>query len=149
MVGSVYTFSELLHTYCFLYPRGMYDVSVSFLQQRNMLGSMTKNEAFKLFLRNFPSECELAWKSINYRVGATEEFLDLYRIKLLYPLPSPLLTNITRSVVNFASVLKDFYVAIEASDALHLSIASYLNSDAVVSLDSGFLAVDGITVYHA
>ena len=149
LVGSVYTFSEVLHVYCFSYPRGMYELSVAFLQQKGLRVPPSKSQAFKCLLRSFPQDCEAAWQSISHRVAATEEFFDRYQFRLLSPLPSPKLTNITRNVLNFASILKDFFVAIEATDALHLSIAAYLNSDAVISLDRGFLTVDGFTVYHA
>jgi len=149
LVGSVYTFSELLHVYCFSYPRGMYDLSEAFLRQKGVPVPPSKSQAFKAFWKNFPQDCEAAWQSITHRVAATEEFFERYGFKLLSPLPSPRLTNITRNVLNFAAILKDAFVAIEASDAVHLSIAAYLDCDAVISLDKGFLTVDGFTVYHA
>ena len=68
-------------------------------------------------------------------------------IRSLHPLPSPQLTNVTRNVINFASVLKDFYVSLESNDALHFSIATYLNAEAIVSLDDGSCAADHFTIY--
>jgi hypothetical protein len=149
LVGSMYTFSETLQFYCFSYPNGMYGLTDAFLTSHGLAFIMNKprHERFKYFLKNYPTDCEAAWQSISYRVAATEEFFDQYKIKLLHPLPSPRLTNVTRSVVNFASILMDFFVAIEATDAMHLSIATYLNADAIVSLDSGFCTVDNFTIY--
>ncbi|HYL85422.1 MAG TPA: hypothetical protein VE263_14385 [Candidatus Angelobacter sp.] len=149
LVGSVFTFSETLQLYAFSYPNGMYHLTDQFLTARGLGHIMAKprHERFKFFLKNFPADCEAAWRSISYRVGATEEFFDNYGIRLIHPLPSPQLTNITKNVVNFASVLMDFFVAIEATDSLHLSLATYLRTDAVVSLDSGFCTVDNFTVY--
>jgi hypothetical protein len=149
LTGSVFTFAETLQFYSFSYPNGMYDLTNQFLTTHGLGHILRKprHDRFKYFLKNHPSDCEGAWKSISYRVGATEEFFDNYKIKLIHPLPSPQLTNITRNVISFAAVLKDFFVAIEATDSLHLSIASYLNADAVVSLDSGFYTVDNFTIY--
>jgi hypothetical protein len=60
-----------------------------------------------------------------------------------------MLTNITKNVCEFAAILKDFYVAIECTDSLHLAAASYLGTDGIISHDTGFLSVDGFTIYCA
>jgi hypothetical protein len=149
LVGSVYTFSEVLQVYTFTYDGGMYDLTDQFLNTHGHAAilSKPKHNRFKYFLKHYPTDCENGWKTISYRVAATEDLFDQYKMKLIHPLPSPQLTNVSRDVISFASILKDFFVGLEANDALHLSIATYLNSDAVVSLDAGMLAVDNFTIY--
>jgi predicted nucleic acid-binding protein len=148
-VASIYTFSETLQVYTFVYQGGMYDLTDGFLRARVTPDVMKKprHERFKHFLKFYPVECEAAWQTICYRVSATEEVFDQYQIKLIHPLPSPQLTNVSRQVINFASILKDFFVGLEANDAIHLSLANHLNAEAVVSLDSSMCSVDSFTIY--
>lgn len=150
IVGSVFTFTEALHYYTFIYPkRGMYVLSEKFLAAQPAAArlKLVRQKAFKHFLNNYPVECDKAWRTISYRVGATEEFFKDYKIRLIHPLPSPGLSNITKDVLAFAAILKDYFVAVEATDSLHLSISTYLDCDAVISLDGGLCTVDNFTVY--
>jgi hypothetical protein len=149
MVGSVFTFSETLHYYAFHYPDGMYDRSKKYLLAHGVPAAahQSPQKNFKHFLKFYPADCDAAWKTIRYRVEATEKFFSKYGIKLLHPLPSPQLSNITGDVVRLATLLMDFFVGIESNDAFHLAIADYLDSDAVISLDVAFCGVDSYTVY--
>lgn len=147
IVGSLFTYSEVLHTYCFQFPKGMYDAAETFLHTKGGHIPPTPQKCFKEILRRHRSDADRLWKALSYRVEATEELFVKYGIRLLAPLPSPGLTNITKNVADFASILKYEFSTIEASDAVHISLASYLAADAIVSLDQGMLAVDGITVY--
>lgn len=147
IVGSSFTYVEVLHYYCFHYSGGMYELSKSYLAAKG-LPSESPQKNFKTFFSRYPADCEAAWKTILYRVGATEFFFESHGIRLLSPLPSPKLTNVTRDVISYASILKDAFVGIEATDAMHLALAHYLDSDAVVSLDRGFLTADTFTVYY-
>jgi predicted nucleic acid-binding protein len=147
LTGSVLTYSELLHYYCFVYPGGMYDLAKQYCKTNGVTGATSRQERYKIFVRDYAA-CNAAWQGISHRVGATEHFLQTHKILLRAPLPSPLLSNITKDVVNYASILKDAFAAIEATDSLHLSIAQYLDSDAVATLDAGFLTVDSFKVYY-
>lgn len=147
IVGSVFTFAETLHYYSFRYPNGMYQLSRNYLSSHGLSPVGSPHENFKQFLRVNRNDCELAWRSISHRVDGTERFFNLFNIRILHPLPSPQLTNRTGDVARLATLLMDYFVGIESTDAFHLSIAHYLNSDAVVSLDSGFCDVDSYTVY--
>ena len=146
LTGSILTYSELLQYYCFVYPGGMYDLAKDYCRTHGA-SARTLQEKYKILTRDAPA-CDAAWQSISHRVGATEHFIDIHKIIIRSPLPSPMLTNITRDIVNYASILKDAYSAIEATDSLHLSIAQYLDSDAVATLDAGFLTVDSFKVYY-
>jgi hypothetical protein len=149
LICSPFTFNEVLHLYCFRYPGGMDDLTTGFLQSQSGVQMPKPSERFKFFLRNYPNQCDAEWKKISYRVGATEELFDKYKIKIVHPLPSPQLTNITKNVCEFAAILKDFYVSIECTDSFHLAAATYLGADGIVSHDTGFLSVDGFTIYCA
>lgn len=146
--GSILTYSEVLHNYCFSYPGGMYDLSKSYYASVGATGAVSSQDKFKMFLKRDPVACDAAWQTIAYRVAATEQFFADHKITLRSPLPSPQLTNVTKDVLGYASVLKDAFVALEAADSVHLSLASYLDSDAVATLDLGFLTADPFTVYY-
>jgi hypothetical protein len=145
LVSSLFTFSELLHIYCFKYPGGMYDEARTFLGKAGLSGE----SAVKEFFRKHPTDCEAAWKKISYRVQASEYIFDQRKIGIVYPIGSPPMLDKTRDIVFYASILKDAFVGVGVVDAVHLSIASHLGADAVVSMDKGFLTVDGFTVYFA
>lgn len=147
LVGSLFTYSEVLHVYCFNFPKGMYDASEKFLRAKGVTVPPTPQGRYKEVVGKYKSDADILWNAISYRVEATEELFAKYGIRLLAPLPSPGLTNITKNVADFASVVKHEFSAIEATDAVHVSLASYLAADAIVSLDQGMLDVDGITVY--
>jgi hypothetical protein len=147
LVGSVLTYHEVLHFYTFKYTGGMYDLAKAYLVS---VGSSLNSpqENFKLFNKRAPAACAAAWQTIAHRVGATEYFFDQHGIKLRSPLPSPKLTNITQDVINYASILKDAFVALEAADSVHLSMSHYLDSDAVATSDLGFLTADPFKIYY-
>lgn len=145
LTGSVLTYSELLQYYCYMYPGGMFDLAKQYCKTTGVQAS-NRQERYKIFVRD-AAACGVAWKKIAYRVEATEHFLQTHNILLRYPLPSPKLTNRTKDIVSYASILKDAYFAIESSDSLHLSLAHHLDSDAVATLDSGFLTADPFTIY--
>jgi len=145
LTGSVLTYTELLQYYCYIYPGGMFDLAKQYCKTTGAKGA-NRQERYKIFARD-TAACDAAWRKIAYRVAATEHFFATHNILLRYPLPSPLLTNHTKNIVEYASILKDAYFAIEASDSLHLSLAHYLDSDAIVTLDSGFLTADSFKIY--
>jgi hypothetical protein len=145
LVASLFTFSELLHIYCFKYRGGMYDEAKKFLGKPAASG----DSAVKEFSRKYPADCEAAWKKISYRLQASEYVFDQRKIGIVYPIGSPPMLDKTRDIVFYASILKDAFVGVGVTDAVHLSIASHLGADAVVSMDRGFLTVDGFTVYFA
>jgi hypothetical protein len=147
LVGSVVTYGEVLHYYTFRYTGGMYDLAKAHLASLSV-NQTNGTDSYKLFNRKYPAACSLAWKTISHRVGAVEYFFDQHKIGLRSPFPSPQLTNITRDVVNYASILKDAYVAIESMDSIHLSMSHYLDSDAVATSDLGFLTADPFKVYY-
>jgi predicted nucleic acid-binding protein len=146
IIASLLTYVEVMHAYAFKGPGGMYKGATTLLATKGVRPSSSGPECFKEALRRFPLETQTLWVSIRDRVAAVDEFFGTY-MRVLSPLPSPTLTNITKSVSDFASILKFEFVGIESSDALHLSLATYLASDAVVSLDKSFQAVDSFTVY--
>jgi len=148
LTGSILTYSEVLHHYCFVYPGGMFDLAKNYCATAAVSGANTPQEKFKMFLKRDQPACDAAWQTIAYRVAAIEHFFSTHNIVLRSPLPSPLLTNVTKDVLNYASILKDAFVAIEATDSVHLSLASYLDSDAVVTLDLGFLTADPFKIYY-
>jgi hypothetical protein len=145
LVASLFTYSELLHMYCFKYRGGMWDEAKAFLAKPSLSG----DSAMKEFFRRHPSDCEAAWKKVSYRVQASEYLFDQRKIAIVYPIGSPPNLDRTRDVMFYSTVLKDAFVGIGATDAVHLSIANHLGADAVVSMDKGFLTVDGFTVYFA
>ncbi|MFL6312207.1 MAG: hypothetical protein ACJ71W_08875 [Terriglobales bacterium] len=146
VIASLLTYVEVMHAYSFKGPGGMYKSVKALLATKGVRPPSSGQECFKEALRRFPVETDTLWVSIRDRVAAVDEFFGTY-MRVLSPLPSPTLTNITKSVSDFASILKFHYVGIESSDALHLSLATYLASDAVISLDRSFQAVDSFTVY--
>lgn len=146
IIASLLTYTEVMHVYCFHLPGGMKDKTASFLRSKGDPVPPNPQEAFKTFIKKYPTDAEAIWKSLQYRVEAVDDFFGQY-VRLLSPLPSPTLSNITKSVADFASILNSFYVAIESNDSLHLSLATYLAADAVVSLDRAFLNVDNFTIY--
>ncbi|HEV7673539.1 MAG TPA: hypothetical protein VGQ12_03310 [Candidatus Angelobacter sp.] len=146
VIASLLTYSEVMHIYTFLLPGGMYDKARSHLGSKGVAATGSPQNIFKTLLKLFPADADSIWTTLQYRVEAVDEFFTK-NIRLLSPLPSPSLSNITKSVADFASILKSAYASIESHDALHLSLATYLAADAVVSLDQAFLAVDGLTIY--
>jgi len=148
LAGSILTYTEVLHHYCFYYPGGMYELAKKYFVTTGTIGGSTAHDKYKTFLKKDPVACDAAWQTIAYRVAATEQFFSNHKIVLRSPLPSPFLTNVTKDVLNYASILKDAFVALEASDCVHLSLAHYLDSDAVATLDLGFLTADSFKVYY-
>lgn len=147
LVTSVYGFSELIHFYFFWYGSdGMYKVVRKFLSQNNIAAPSPIHEKYKYFIKNHPSEFVIAFNKISHRIAKAEEFLNQIGIKTLYPLPSPQLTNISKSVVEFAAILLDAFPKLESNDAMHLSIADYLNVPYLISLDEAYKDVDGFTI---
>lgn len=147
LVTSVYGFSELIHFYYFWYGMdGMYNVVKKFLSQNNMVAPSSIHEKYKYFIKNHPSEFVIAFNKISHRIAKAEEFLNQIGIKILYPLPSPQLTNISKSVVEYAAILLDAFPKLESNDAMHLSIADYLNVPYLISLDEAYKDVDGFTI---
>jgi hypothetical protein len=146
LLASVFTYSELLHIYCFKYPGGMYDEARAFLKKP---ATFPGERAVKDFLRYHPVDCEAAWRKISYRVQASEFVFQQRNIAIVYPVGLPPVVDKTRDIVIYATILKDAFVGIGSSDAVHLSIATYLGADAVVSMDKGFQTVDGFTIYSA
>ena len=146
VIGSLLTYTEVLHTYSFKIRGGMYDGVRNLLRARGVGLRSSPQECFKEALRRFPTETDTVWAGVRHRVEAVDEFFTKH-IRVLSPLPSPTLANITKSVSDFASILKFYYTGIETSDALHLSLATYLAADAVVSLDKSFQLVDNFTIY--
>jgi hypothetical protein len=143
LVASVITYAELVNFYCFKYPGGMYDVARNFLKNPALSGE----KALKDFFKQSRSGCEAAWAKINYRVQAAEYLFSNRQIRLAYPLGTFPQLDRTMDIVMYATILQDAFVGIGSSDSAHLSIASSLNADAVVSMDKGFLTVDGFTIY--
>jgi hypothetical protein len=146
VIASLLTYTEVLHAYSFKAPGGMYAGVRNLLAAKRVRVPPSGQECFKEALRRFPADTEALWAAIRHRVEAVDEFFGTY-MRVLSPLPSPTLTNITKSVSDFASILKFYYVGIESSDALHLSLATYLAADAVISSDRAFQLVDNFTIY--
>jgi hypothetical protein len=143
-IASLLTYSEVMHAYSFKIKGGMYDLAQGFLRSKGV--NRSGPEAFKQLLRFYPVDAGSLWNTLQYRVEAVDDFFS-NKIRLLSPLPSPSLTNITKSVADLASILHSYYSTIEAADSLHLSLSTYLAADAIVSLDTGLLAVDNFTIY--
>lgn len=147
LVTSVYGFSELIHFYFFWYGTdGMYQVVKQFLSQNNVNLQGSIHDKYKHFVKNYPSDFSAAFNRISHRIAKTESFLDQIGVKILYPLPSPHLTNISKSIVDYAAILLDAFPKLESNDAIHLSIADYLNIPYLISLDEAYKDVDGFTV---
>lgn len=147
LLTSVYGFSELIHFYFFWYGSdGMYKVVKKFLFQNNTVGSSPVHEQYKYFIKNHPSEFISAFNKISHRIAKAEEFLNQIGIKILYPLPSPQLTNISKNIVEYAAILLDAFPKLESNDAMHLSIADYLNVPYLISLDEAYKDVEGFTI---
>lgn len=147
LITSVYGFSELIHFYFFWYNSdGMYNVVKRFLQQNNISLPGSIHENYKYFIKNYPSDFQAAFSCISNRIAKADKFLDQIEVKILYPLPSPHLTNISKNIVDYATVLLDAFPKLESHDAMHLSIADYLNIPYVISLDVAFKDVDGFII---
>jgi predicted nucleic acid-binding protein len=148
LCASAFTFSETLQFYCFKYPNGMQDRSKRFLVSKGATLSQNPHAAYKNIVHSYPVEAANIWSKIAKRAAVTERFFDRFGIRLISPLTSPQRTNVTKSVLALATILKERYVGLEATDALHLAYSAYLNADAIVSLDAGMREVDSFTVYH-
>ncbi len=147
LVTSVYGFSELIHFYFFWYGNdGMYKVIKKFISQNNITLASSIHDKYKYFIKNHPTEFLNAFNKISHRIAKAEEFLNQVGVKVLYPLPSPHLTNISKSIVEYAAILLDAFPKLESNDAMHLSIADYLNVLYVISLDEAYRDVDGFTI---
>lgn len=148
LVTSVYGFSELMHYYFFNYGSdGMYPVVKRFLGQRGIaLQGSSIHEKYKYFIKNYHSDFLAAFKKISHRIAKAEAFLNQIGVRILYPLPSPQLTNISKNIVEYAAILLDAFPKLESNDAMHLSIADYLNVPYLISLDEAYKDVDGFTI---
>lgn len=147
LVTSVYGFSELIHYYFFWYGcDGMYNVVKRFMSQNNIVFSGGIHEQYKNFIKNYPTDFKTSFNKISHRIPKAEEFLRQAEIKVLYPLPSPHLTNISKSIIEYAVVLLDAFPRLESNDAMHLAIADYLNISYLISQDAAYKDVDGLTV---
>lgn len=147
LVTSVYGFSELIHFYFFWYGTdGMYKVVKKFISQNNITLTGSIHDKYKYFIKNYPTEFLNAFNKISHRIAKAGEFLNQVGVKVLYPLPSPHLTNISKSIVEYAAILLDAFPRLESNDAMHLSIADYLNVLYVISLDEAYKDVDGFTI---
>lgn len=147
LVTSVYGFSELIHFYFFWYGNnGMYRVVQNFLRQNSITGRGPIHEQYKYFIRRFPTDFISAFNRISHRIDKAETFLSQIGVRILYPLPSPQLTNISKSIVEYASILLDAFPKLESNDAMHLSIADYLSVPYIISLDEAYKDVDGLTL---
>jgi hypothetical protein len=147
LIASLLTFSEVMHVYCFQYPKGMYERSKAFLQTKVSGVPSSPHECFKRLVKRYRPDADTIWNSLTYRVEAVDDLFSRYGIRILSPLPSPGLTNVTKNVADFAAVIKFEFSAIESTDAVHLALASYLAADAVVSLDQDYLSADNFTIY--
>lgn len=147
LVTSVYGFSELIHFYFFWYgPDGMYNVVKKFLVKKNIVLNCSIHDKYKYFIKSHPADFLTAFNKISHRIAKAEEFLNQIGVKILYPLPSPRLTNVSKSIVEYASILLDAFPNIESNDAMHLSIADYLNITSLISLDTAYKDIDGFTI---
>jgi|GEM_PF-5868574 len=150
LVTSVYGFSELIHFYFFWYGSdGMYRVVNNFIVQNNVtLPNSVKSihDKYKYFIKNHPTEFLNAFNKISHRIAKAEEFLKQLGVKVLYPLPSPHLTNISKSIVEYAAIVLDAFPKLESNDAMHLAIADYLNVPYLISLDKAYKDIDGFTI---
>jgi len=148
LVTSVYGFSELMHFYFFWYNSdGMYKLVKRFFSQNSITFTGSIHEQYKHFVKNYPSDFQSAFRRISHRIAKADKFLDQIGVKILYPLPSPHLTNISKNIVDYATVLLDAFPKLEANDAIHLSVADYLNIPYVISMDEAFKDVDGFTIF--
>ncbi|MCE5195365.1 MAG: PIN domain-containing protein [Nitrospiraceae bacterium] len=150
LVTSVYGFSELMHFYFFWYGSdGMYQVVNNFIVQKKITLPSSVNSIhnkYKYFINNYPTEFLNAFNKISHRIAKAEEFLKQAGVKVLYPLPSPHLTNISMSIVEYAAILLDAFPKLESNDAMHLAIADYLNVPCLISLDEAYKDIDGFTI---
>ncbi len=149
LITSVYGFSELIHFYFFNYGTdGMYQAVKSFMTQNRInLPNTSVHDRYKYFIKNYPADFNAAFSRIRHRIHKADTFLNQLGVKVLYPLPSPDLSNISRSIVDYASILMDAFPKLESNDAMHLSIADYLNIEHIVSLDEAYKDVDSFTIY--
>ncbi len=149
LITSVYGFSELIHFYFFSYGEyGMYPVVKKFLASRHIdLPKKTIHEKYKYFITKYPADFAAAFSRIAHRINKADTFLTAAGVKILYPLPSPDLSNISKSIVDYAGILLDAFPKLESNDALHLAIADYLSVNDIVSLDEAFKEVDSFTIY--
>jgi hypothetical protein len=148
LVTSVYGFSELIYYYFFWYGKyGMYQVVRDFFRNNNVVLSGSIHDKYKYFIKTYPADFTAAFQKIAHRIDKADAFLTQAGIKILYPLPSPRLTNISKLITEYAAILLDAFPKIESNDAMHLAIADYLNIQAVISLDDGFKDVDGYTIF--
>lgn len=147
LVTSVYGFSELIHFYFFWYGTdGMYRVIKQFFSKNSIVLQGSIHEKYKHFIKNYPSDFITAISKISHRIAKAEAFLNQIGVKILYPLPSPQLSNISKSIVEYAAILLDAFPKLESNDAMHLSIADYLNVPYLISLDEAYKDVDGFTI---
>ena len=148
LVTSAYGYSELLHFYFFLYEYGLYSVTKDFFRTMGITPpAKSIHEQFKYFIKNYYSDFLAAFQRISHRVERVETFLDQIGITVRYPLPSPHLTNISKNIIDFASVLVEAFPGLESNDAMHLSIADYLGINEVVSLDDSFKNIDTFIIF--
>lgn len=148
LVTSVYGFSELIHFYFFRYGQnGMYEVVRNFFRKNNVVLTGSIHDKYKYFIKNYPSDFAAAFQKIAHRIDKADAFLTQTGIKILYPLPSPRLTNISKLITEYAAILLDAFPKLESNDAIHLAIADYLNIQSVISLDDAFKDVDGYTIF--
>ncbi len=151
LVTSVYGYSELMHFYFFKYPNGMNDAIKAHVRANSAVYASarryTLTEKYKFFISRFPIDFETAFNGISHRIDRVEKFLTSLGVTVKYPLPSPRLTNISRNVIEYASLLLESFHTIESNDALHVSIADYLSITDIIALDNSFKSIDDITVY--
>lgn len=117
--------------------------------QQNKIGiqNMKRHEKYKYFAKHYPADFAIAFKQIAHRIDEADKFLVKIGVKILYPLPSPDLSNISKKIVDFASILLDSFPNLESNDAMHLSIADYLNITDIISLDDSYKDVDTFTIF--
>lgn len=149
LITSVYGFTELIHFYFFWNgDDAIYNVVKRFFSQNSIKISRTAiHDRYKYFIKNHPTDFRIAFNKISHRIAKAEVFLNQIGVKILYPLPSPQLTNISKNIIEYAAILLDAFPKLESNDAMHLAIADYLNIPYLISLDDAFKDVDGFTIF--
>ncbi len=149
LVTSVYGYSELMHYYFFNYTNGMYNVVRNHVRANRTAysGKNKIHDKYKYFISRYPSDFKTAFSQIAHRIDRVDKFIARLGVTVKYPLPSPRLTNISKNIIEYASLLLESFPPIESNDALHVSIADYLRITDIVSLDDAYKNIDDITVY--